>query len=201
MKNNLSIILSLLALVIDIAIIALWACNVGGFSVVTLDSFVGVVVTLLSILVTFVVGWQIHNVFDLKNKIEKIDIIEQTLKKQQKDFEEFTNYTKCENLITIAELREKAKDYDFAFMYAMESLTYGVLVNSRNISYILTLLCDCEGKIKKGHVIPQDTYERIVAANDKITKTSCYHSISLIYESVYNSMINKIVKSDKFTYE
>ena len=41
---------------LSVTMFALWTCNAGVFSVVNLDSFVGVIVGLLAIIVTFAIG-------------------------------------------------------------------------------------------------------------------------------------------------
>ena len=60
-KIKFSDICAYMALLFSVVTIVLWICNVGGFTVVSLDSFVGVIVALLAIIVTFVTGWQIYN--------------------------------------------------------------------------------------------------------------------------------------------
>ena len=64
-------ICAFLSLAISVTMLVLWCCNVGGFTVVSLDSFVGVIVALLAIVVTLAVGWQIYNRIDFKNRIKE----------------------------------------------------------------------------------------------------------------------------------
>ena len=64
-KIKFSDICAYLALLFSVVTILLWICNVGGFTVVSLDTFVGVIVALLAIIVTFVIGWQIYNAIDI----------------------------------------------------------------------------------------------------------------------------------------
>ena len=61
MKKNLSIILSLLALVGVVVLAVVMTCLNVSLSNVSLDTFIGVMVTMIGILVTFAVGWQIIN--------------------------------------------------------------------------------------------------------------------------------------------
>lgn len=60
------------SLFISMVLLVLWCCNVGGFTVVSLDSFVGVIVALLAIIVTLAVAWQIYNAIDIRNKIDEL---------------------------------------------------------------------------------------------------------------------------------
>ena len=59
MKKNLSIILSLVALVGVVVLAVVMVCLNVSLANVSLDTFIGVMVTMIGILVTFAVGWQV----------------------------------------------------------------------------------------------------------------------------------------------
>ena len=71
MKKNLGIILSLVALVGVVVLAVVMACLNVSLSNVSLDTFIGVMVTMIGILVTFAVGWQIINALEIKSKLTK----------------------------------------------------------------------------------------------------------------------------------
>lgn len=54
--------------------IILWVLDVWSFSVVSGDTFISIIVTLLAIAVAIVIGFQISNALELKRKIETLDI-------------------------------------------------------------------------------------------------------------------------------
>lgn len=87
-KCSFAHICAYLSLAISITMLALWCCNVGGFEVVSLDSFVGVIVTLLvtllAIIVAVAIGYQIYNGIEVKNKIEELNILKEKINKQEK---------------------------------------------------------------------------------------------------------------------
>jgi uncharacterized Tic20 family protein len=56
MKKNLNIILSLTALVGVVILVAVWSCQSMSLTAVSLDTFIGVMVTMIGILVTFAVS-------------------------------------------------------------------------------------------------------------------------------------------------
>ena len=89
-KGSLAHICAYLSLAISITMLVLWCCNVGGFSVVSLDSFVGVIVALLAIVVTLAVGWQIFNSIEIRNRIEKLDALEEKYREHDKKNESIT---------------------------------------------------------------------------------------------------------------
>ena len=60
-KTNWALTLSAVSLIIVVAIIGLWIFKSQEIAVITLDTYVGVIVALLAIIVTIVLGWQIFN--------------------------------------------------------------------------------------------------------------------------------------------
>lgn len=200
-KQSLSILLSLIALVGTVSVWVLWICNTLKLSIVSLDNFIGVMVALLGILVTFAIGWQIVNALEIKAKLKEIEIIKMNLSKQQEDFVEFSNNIKCENLLTVAEIRLDAKGYSEAFMYALEALSYGVYCHANNLEYILDTLAICEEKIPKGRKVYKDYHERIMMADKKIRSSQNFYAVRLNYTSTYDSFREKIVLGDKNSYD
>ena len=73
MKINLSIILSLVALIGVVVLAIVMACLNISLANVSLDTFIGVMVTMIGILVTFAVGWQIINALEIKSKLAEIE--------------------------------------------------------------------------------------------------------------------------------
>lgn len=81
MKNRLSIILSLVSLVGVLTMLGFWLFGSLKLSVISLDTFVGVIVALLAIVFTVVVGLQIVNAIEIREKMTEIE------KQQQKHIE------------------------------------------------------------------------------------------------------------------
>ena len=75
MKKNLSIILSLIALIGVVVLAVVIACLNVSLANVSLDTFIGVMVTMIGILVTFAVGWQIINALEIMSKLAEIEKI------------------------------------------------------------------------------------------------------------------------------
>ena len=97
-KWSLAHICAYISLGISITLLVLWCCNVGGFTVVNLDSFVGVIVALLAIVVTLAVGWQIYNSFEIKGKIEELSALKEIINVQEKTIKQETG--KSQHLIS-----------------------------------------------------------------------------------------------------
>lgn len=71
--SRLSIILSVVAIVGVISVWLLWIMDSLHLAVISLDTFVGVIVALLAIIVTIVLGWQIINALELQGKIKDLE--------------------------------------------------------------------------------------------------------------------------------
>ena len=68
-KINYAIWFSVVSLILWCIVVGLWICNVFQFAIIDSNTFIGVIVALLGIIVTFVVAWQILNVIDIKTQV------------------------------------------------------------------------------------------------------------------------------------
>ena len=73
MKKDIGFILSVVAIVGVVAIGILLACCNFSLQAVSLDTFIDVMATMISLLVTFAIGWQVINALDIKNKLAEIE--------------------------------------------------------------------------------------------------------------------------------
>ena len=98
MKSKLSIILSIISLVGVLTIFMLWIFGSLKLSVVSLDTFIGVIVALLAIVFTVIVGWQIVNAIDMRERMMQLqqrqDII---FENERRIIENGDNYIKLAN--------------------------------------------------------------------------------------------------------
>ncbi len=98
MKSKLSIILSIISLVGVLAVFGLWIFGSLKLSVVSLDTFIGVIVALLAIVFTVIVGWQIVNAIDVREKMMQLqqrqDIV---FENERRIIENGDNYIKLAN--------------------------------------------------------------------------------------------------------
>jgi hypothetical protein len=196
-KWNFAHLCAYLSLAISITMLVLWCCNVGGFTVVSLDSFVGVIVALLAIVVTLAIGWQIFNGIEIKTKIEELNIIKERLHTQEKESAKQTNQLNHLIFVSLADIEISNKKYMMAFSYLMTSLEATMaLDNPVNVDAIL---------IRMEHVvseIQQGTYstdmEDIQESNNSIRKSQLFDMIKSKYEQIYTDFTTKIkVKNDK----
>lgn len=182
-----------LSLAISITLLVLWCCNVGGFTVVSLDSFVGVIVALLAIIVTMAVGWQIYNSIEIKNRIKELSFLEDKIKEQEKRFGQ--ELTKSEyrvaNLWGLSAIKENSP-ID-AFRYYMISLDCAMRLEKS--SYIKKALEGLERScvlITGESAYPSNLFKEINTRDNSIKAFSYYSFINEQYEKIYNSFISKV---------
>ena len=130
-----------------------------------------------------------------------LDKLEENLKRQQSKFENFADDMICENLLTIAEMRRVIDKYAFAYMYATESLVYGLSANHNDIDYIVRFLGRCVRLIKSQTNIPQDTYNRIVKADKLIRQSNLFHIIGKSYTQTYSEFMSKVIVRNEYSYD
>ena len=146
-KIKFSDICAYMALLFSMVTIVLWICNVGGFTVVSLDSFVGVIVALLAIIVTFVTGWQIYNTIELKEHIKKVDDLNTRFNNLEKDFsEKFDSLQRdlimsmAGNYANLGNILEKEKDYEGAFVAYHTVFLYAIICCSPRLDLYVSKL-------------------------------------------------------------
>lgn len=190
-KWSLAHLFAYLSFALSITIMVLWCCNVGGFSVVSLDSFVGVVVALLAIVVTLAIAWQIFNSIEIKTKIEELNALKTRLNAQEEDSK--TQVYRLNSLVfaSLAENELNTNNYTVAFSYLMTSLETSMALNEpTNIETIFNRMEYAVSRIKTGTLYKD--MENIRNSDSEIRGTLCYDMIKKRYEKVYNDFISKV---------
>ena len=190
-KIKFSDICAYLALLFSVVTILLWICNVGGFTVVSLDSFVGVIVALLAIIVTFVIGWQIYNAIDIKSKLSEIEIIKLDIAKQREEMQELAETTKHESMLIRAQEFYRSKDFINATICAMESLQHCLpLKVPSNINLVLQSVEAFASLINTP--ISAENNEEIHKIDKFIRESNNYIFIQVKYEQIFDRFIKGI---------
>ncbi len=84
-RNVYSFWFSLIALATSIIALCVFIFKVEPNSIVTIDTFIGVMATFIGILVTILVGYQIYNVFDMRRKLQEFKDLQETLNVQKNE--------------------------------------------------------------------------------------------------------------------
>ena len=193
-KNNspLITICSCLALFFSLTLSILWCINVGGFEVVSLDSFVSVIVALLAVAVTFVIGWQIYNTIELKNKIEELEQLRVLSDKLKTELDQLDHHTRHLIGLTWGDKMYEKKKYLSAFRYYVISLYHTLSTpDPMNIGKISKLIKLCGEKMTLDDKIPQDKYNEIIKTDELIRQLPNYSLIDNWYNEAYELFDNK----------
>lgn len=192
-KWSLAHICAYLSLAISVTLLVLWCCNVGGFTVISLDSFVGVIVALLAIVVTLALGWQIFNSIELNDKIKELSTLEIKAKEHEITMEQ--HFYHSQHLITL-DFGLKAYNegnYLAAFRYYIASLKYSLSLDKPlNVNKLLEDMEQVNKKVKSGSVYELDRIVEIHKYDKSIRDSTNYDIIKSRYEHVYNVFNSKV---------
>ena len=130
MKKNLSIILSSLALIGVIALAMVILFGKISLSHISLESFIGIIATLIGVLVTFAVAWQIINGLEIKNKLNEIGDLKNKVEEQNQTIEELSLKTRHLLTLTMATDTLENDEAEEAFRYCLTSLVNTMKLNT-----------------------------------------------------------------------
>lgn len=190
--------LSIIAIALSCLMFAMWCCNAGGFSAVSIDTFVGVIVALLAIIVTIAIGWQIFNIYEVKSQIGEIKRLKTELDKQRLDFEDMELSTAHLHAISLSYIGIAKKEYCDAFHYLVEalyfSLQHPLMPNLESI--LLTMEEDCLSNINAGTMVDAEFYDKTIIKDKQIRTLQSYSYIKRRYNKIYNDYIRKVCAND-----
>ena len=139
MKEKLPIILSVVSILIALTIGGLWLFGTMHISVVSLDTFIGVIVALLAIIYTMIIGFQIVNAIDMREKMSQLE------KRQMEILENERQLAKNDRLHVMeaynlqagingesAEAYYAKGQYIEAFTFYHAALHHAILANQKN---------------------------------------------------------------------
>lgn len=189
--------LSIFAIAFSGVMFIMWCCNVGGFSAVNLDTFVGVIVALLAIIVTFVLGWQIFNIFELKNKIDEVNELKSQFEKQNACIDELSIKTEHRLFLTWGDIAFELNQYDNAVYYYIISLSHSLKLHDPiNVPKLITMLQAGCGLISAKVKLDTKSKENLCAANKRILESPYFCCIKDNYERIYSQYIQNVELDD-----
>lgn len=194
MKLNASIILSIVAIVGVVSVWLLWLCDSIKLSVVSLDTFIGVIVALLALIFTISVGYQIINAIEIKRKMKELE------QKQDCIDSNYQNYTKLASNLqagisgSAAELYYAKGEFFEAFVFYHSALYFAITADQMNQ---MGRVYQLNGILQLSWNYPVMDYKLGIAEvnqyRDKIRNTTSYRNcLSKDYEQVINQFWNKL---------
>jgi len=199
-KINGTIILSILALVISVAVAMLLFFEVEKTPAIDTSSYISIIVTLLGIIVTVVLGWQIYNVIDFKEKVTEIDVLKMKLERSSQIQEENNNVLQ-EQIVACAKfysgnyadslvsfmsvLRVILNRTDYSFEINEAEITLETLKKILETTPPIRLYLNCE----------QYTVQHFL-----IQESNHYKNVRKEYEEFYSELMAKIENDETRKY-
>ena len=190
MKKNISIILSILALAIASVLAALLVCRNVTLSSISLDTFVGVMVAMIGILVTFAVGWQIINALEIKGKLAEIEKLKADINDQREQMHELAESTKHDSMLVRAQAFYRDEDLINATICSMDSLLHCLpLKVPSNIHLVLHTTANFMMGINKPTTIEEKN--EILRLDEAIRNADNYIFISESYDRIWRKFMGE----------
>ena len=191
--------LSLIAIVMSFAVIALWLFSARTVSVVQLDTFIGVIVALMALLVTIVLGWQIYNAVEIKEKMISIKSLQEDQKHLKKEIEQAERNIKKANIhnafyhSTMMGLSAGGtKDYVAAFRFLLYALVLSLQADEPiEMKATITNLSSAANAINQGAKIERIRYDEIIESDKAIRNSKWYSLCREDYDEAYNIFLAK----------
>lgn len=129
--------MALIALMLSLGTIATIIMNVWSISVIDSNSFISAMIGLMTLVFTLLIGYQIYNALEIKEKIQEIEELKLAT---QKAYDEI-NYLKADVYDGVYTVMAKACDLDpknrmLAFYYMHKALRYALDTNEKLKDYM-----------------------------------------------------------------
>lgn len=199
-KGTCALWVSIAALLLCLIVFGLWIFEAIPHSVVTPDSFIGTCVSVLSIIVTIAIGWQIFNVVEVKNTMKELkERLEEVEKlrveiKRIKDKSEDTKHTTFHlHEITLAMYADKEGLYDLACIHCLSALAECMQMNNPiNAKFIIDRFGGCLSSLKGNVRVKPSVNEEILEMDDIIRKSKDFNWIVSDYEELYTNFKQRL---------
>ena len=199
-KSTWALCLSIAAIVLCLLVFALWTFETLPHSVILPESFIGACVTLLGVIVTVAVGWQIYNAIEMRQMIRQIEEKQASLDESQRKLDakldEQTKHTALIQHISIAEMRERDGKYAEAVYYYLGALYNAIDIQEQpdNKDLIFRRMPDCLGKLKSITEIPADMYKDIENIDATVRASKHFNMFQKQYDEWLQEYMSKITK-------
>lgn len=208
--KRINLIIAIAALIGVFFLAGFWIFGTLKVSVVSLDTFIGVSVAVLAIVFTIIVGFQIVNAIDVKDRMAELERKQNELTDIARRLAENDKlHTKeAYNLQAglcgqYADLRIAETNYVEAFCAYHSSLLYAILADQPDQIKRVMNLNNIVPMISRGPVVNFDTLkQQLVFESNEIRKTISYRNcLSSAYENTMSAFWTKmqalnIVKND-----
>lgn len=196
MKKDLGIILLLTAIAGVIILAILWCCRSMSLTAISLDTFIGVMATMIGLLVTFAIGWQIINALDIKSKLAEIEKLKGDITEQRTEINKLIARSKFDSNINQSYTMHKLDWHHKAFACTLEAIKYGLVLDDvyEELDVLLANLKVFAVNSQREHCY-QSERNMMVAADEAIQKSPKFALIKDKYTdalSEYNKFFSSV---------
>ena len=201
MKTKLSIILSIISIVGVLSICGLWLFGAMKLSVVSLDTFIGVIVALLAVIFTIIIGWQIINTIEIRNWMNQLEQRQNVLVENERRLAENDQLHTLEAYNLDAAISQadadsyvEKKQYVEAFTFYHVALCYAILSGTPNQLNRINKLSQITQCITAPPIADFKMLAiQIKSDSDRIRTTTSYRNcLSEVYEQTMQTFWQKI---------
>lgn len=201
MKTKITFILSLISFVGVLSVWGLWLLGTMKLSIVSLDTFIGVIVALLAIVFTVIIGFQIVNAIDMREKMSELQKRQMNILENERQLAENDRLHVMEayNLQSgisgeSAEVYFAKGQYIEAFAFYHSALHHAILANQKNQLNRVNQLQSIVQLITTRPVVNYTSLaQQINADMEGIRKTTSYRNcLSEIYEQTMQAFWQKM---------
>jgi len=201
MKTKITFILSLISFVGVLSVWGLWLLGTMKLSIVSLDTFIGVIVALLAIVFTVIIGFQIVNAIDMREKMSElqkrqINILENERQLAENDRLHMMEAYNLQSGISgeSAEAYFAKGQYIEAFAFYHSALHYAILADQKNQLNRVNQLQTIVQLITTRPVVNYTSLaQQINADMEGIRKTTSYRNcLSEVYEQTMQAFWQKM---------
>ena len=201
MKTKITFILSLISFVGVLSVWGLWVFGSMKLSVVSLDTFIGVIVALLAIVFTVIVGLQIVNAIDMREKMSELEKRQMDILENERQLAENDRLHVMETYNLQAGINGESAEAYFAkgqyieaFTFYHAALHHAILANQRNQLNRVNQLQTIVQLITTRPVVNFSSLaQQINADMEGIRKTTSYRNcLSEIYEQTMQAFWQKM---------
>lgn len=191
--------MSLIAIVMFGAAIALWLFKAKTITIIQLDTFIGVIVALMALLVTIVLGWQIYNAVEIKEKLISIKSLQDEQRQLKNEIEQARKAIQKANIYnafyhsTMMGLSAGGtKDYVAAFRFLLHALELSLQTDEPiEMKATITNLSSAANAINQGAKIERIRYDEIIESDESIRNSKWYSLCREDYNEAYNIFLSK----------
>ena len=201
MKTKITFILSLISFVGVLSVWGLWVFGSMKLSVVSLDTFIGVIVALLAIVFTVIVGLQIVNAIDMREKMSELEKRQMDILENERQLAENDRLHVMETYNLQAGINGESAEAYFAkgqyieaFAFYHAALHHAILANQKNQLNRVNQLQSIVQLIATRPVVNYTSLaQQIKADTEGIRKTTSYRNcLSEVYEQTMQAFWQKM---------